>query len=131
MDNKKIILITEDEVKLRSILRNKLEASGFTVFEAKNGEEGLEITERENPDLILVDIVMPKMDGIEMLKKLRENEKNNKIKFIILTNVDSTEKIAEAMRIAQTANDLSFEYFIKTDVKLEDIVKKISEKLLV
>ena len=131
MDNKKVILITEDEIKLRSILRNKLEASGFTVFEAKNGEEGLEITERENPDLILVDIVMPKMDGIEMLKKLRENEKNNKIKFIILTNVDSTEKIAEAMKIAQTANDPSFEYFIKTDVKLEDIVKKVLEKLSV
>ena len=66
-----------------------------------------------------------------MLKKLRENEKNNKIKFIILTNVDSTEKIAEAMRIAQTANDLSFEYFIKTNVKLEDIVKKVLEKLSV
>ena len=129
MENKKVVLITEDESTLRRALHDKLGAEGLMVLEAKNGEEGLEIALKEHPDLILVDIIMPKMDGLTMLQKLRENDEGKKIKFIILTNLDSTEHIANAIK-AVGGDESTFEYYIKTDTKLEDIVEKVEQKLL-
>ena len=129
MNYNKKILVVEDEVPLMNALNDKLTKEGFTVLQAKNGEEGLDIALIEKPDLILADILMPKMDGLVMLKKIRESEEGKKIKFIILTNVNSSEKIAEAMDLQEVITDGSFEYFIKASIKLEDIVKKIKEKL--
>ena len=71
--NKKI-LIVEDELSLREALAKKLVSENFEVLEAENGQIGLEVATREKPDLILLDIIMPVMDGMTMLKKLKENE---------------------------------------------------------
>ena len=130
MNNKKIVLITEDEAALRSALYDKLLAEGFSVFEAKNGEEGLEIALREHPDLILIDILMPKMDGLTMLKKLRENSWGKKAHFIILTNVNDVKELAKAIVIAQVKDNESFEYFVKSDTKIESVVDAIKRKLM-
>jgi CheY-like chemotaxis protein len=129
MENKKVILVTEDESSLRDALREKLTDEGFTVLEAKNGEEGLEIALREHPDLILVDILMPRMDGLTMLKKIREDEWGKSARFMILTNVNEVDEISTAMKLAQVNEHESFEYFIKTDVKIADIVEKIKRKI--
>lgn len=129
MKDKKIVLITEDEVSLRGALHQKLSSEGFTVFEAKNGEEGLEISLREHPDLILADILMPRMDGLTMIKKIREDEWGKHAHFIILTNVNEVDAISKAMKLAEVNDHESFEYFIKTDTKLADIVDKIKEKI--
>jgi len=120
---KKKILIIEDELTLRSVLAEKLKSDGFEVLEAKNGEEGLEVSISQKPNLILLDIVMPKMDGLTMLEKLREDSWGKKVPVIILTNLSSG---AEMSRSAE--NGVSG-YLVKTDWKLEDVVKKIKEIL--
>lgn len=125
MNNKKTILIVEDEVSLRSILREKFSIEGFEVFEAEDGEAGLDVATKRHPDLILLDIVMPKMDGNTMLKRLRGDKWGSKALVMILTNLDSLTDVAKTME------NNAFEYFIKSDVKIEDLVSRVKEKLLV
>ena len=116
---KKKIIIIEDESSLRNILVEKLNLEGFDVLEARNGEEGLDLTLSQKPDLILLDIIMPKMDGITMLKKLRGDSWGKKVPVIILTNLSSgTENL-------ELVEKKVFSYLVKSDWKLEDIVKKI------
>ena len=123
MENKKTILIIEDERSLREALRDKLTREGFSTLEAKNGEEGLDVALREHPELILLDIVMPVMDGMTILKKLREDAWGKNVKIIILTNLSDIEKIADSVK-----NEV-YDYLVKTDWKLEDVVTKIRERL--
>ena len=125
------ILVVEDETSLRNVLRDKLIKENFRVYEAKNGEEGLSLAIREDPQLILVDIMMPKMNGLLMLEKIHQSGYCKDTHFIILTNLNNTEEVAEAMKIANEMGSKSFEYFIKSNIKLEDIVQKIREKLKV
>jgi DNA-binding response OmpR family regulator len=126
---KKIVLITEDDQSLRNALHIKLKNEGFTVFDAKNGEEGLNISLKEHPDLILVDILMPKMNGLAMLKELRKDEWGKKAHFIILTNVNDIDHLFLAMQMAEINDHESFEYYIKSEVKLEQVIEKIKKKL--
>ena len=123
MENKKTILVVEDEISLLNALCDKLTRENFAVLEAKNGEEGLEVALREHPDLILLDIIMPVMDGITMLKKLREDAWGKNAKVIILTNLSDNEKMAEALE------QKSHEYLVKSDWKIEDVVAKVRERL--
>lgn len=122
-DNKKIILVVEDEEPLRMVLKDVLTVEGYTILEAKNGIEGLEMAFREHPDLILLDILMPKMDGLEMLKKLREDEWGKKAPVIVLTNLSDNEDIAKAVE-----EDV-FEYFVKTDIRINEVIARIKEKI--
>jgi DNA-binding response OmpR family regulator len=123
MENKKIILITEDQTPLRKLLSEKLTLEGFSTLEASNGEEGLDLALTEKPDLIILDILLPKMSGIEMLKKLREDVWGKTAKVVILTNLTDGGTLADVMQ------EEVFDYFVKTDIKLEDFVKKIKVKL--
>ena len=126
MENKKTILVVEDEISLLNALRDKLARENFAVLEAKNGEEGLEVALREHPDLILLDIVMPKMDGVTMLRKLRnENEWGKSVPVIILTNLTSAD---ETRNRDITELEPSY-YLVKTDWKIEDVVTKVRERL--
>lgn len=125
-DNKKIILIVEDETSLRNALRDKLTREGFTILEAKNGEKGMEVALRERPDLILLDLIMPKMDGMTMLRKLRaENKWGKHVPVIILTNLTSAD---EQRNRDITELEPSY-YFVKADLTLEDVVAKVRERL--
>lgn len=126
MANKKKILvieIVEDETSLSNVLSDRFEGEHFEVLKAKNGEEGLSIALREHPDLILLDLAMPVMDGITMLKKLREDEWGKSARAIILTNASDTEKVAEAMESEV------FEYHVKSDTKIDDIVARVKGDL--
>ena len=120
---KKKILIIEDEISLRNALSEKLTSEGFDVLQAKNGEEGLESALIKKPDLILLDVIMPKMDGITMLGKLRENSWGKHVPVIILTNLSSGSDILKSVE------KKVFSYLIKSDWKLEDIIKKIEKAL--
>jgi two-component system chemotaxis response regulator CheY len=91
------ILIVEDELPLRKILKDELIAAGFNVLEAKDGVEGLDVALKNHPDLILVDILMPKMDGITMLKQLREDPLGKKIQVMILSNLSDPASISAAL----------------------------------
>lgn len=123
MDNKKTILVVEDTAEYQRILSVKLGQLGYEIISARDGEEGLAVALDKHPDLILLDIVMPKMDGISMLEKLRQDEWGKDVRVIMLTNLSATEKIADAMM------HNSFEYIVKTDTTIEDLVKKIQESL--
>lgn len=121
----KKILIVEDEQDLRKALTDKLTREGFSVLEAKNGEEGLKVALAERPDLILLDIVMPVMDGMTMMKKLREeNEWGKNVSIILLTNLSATDQI-----ISGIVEDEPSYYLVKSDWKIEDVVKKVRERL--
>jgi len=121
--NKKKVLVVDDDNNLRSVLVDKLNISGFDAVGAFNGEDGLERALNLHPDIILLDIIMPVMDGWEMLKKLREDKWGEKAKVIVLTVVEDTEAIARAVQ------DGSFAYFIKTDHGIDEIVVKVKEML--
>lgn len=118
--NKKI-LIVEDDKDFLLILKTKFESEGFSVFCAEDGEEAVAIAEEEKPDLVLSDVLMPKMDGLEMAKKIRETNKD--VKIVFLTNikeVDYTSKIEKSE---------DFDYWIKSDLPIAEIVARTKTKL--
>jgi DNA-binding response OmpR family regulator len=120
--NKKI-LVTEDEAPLRNAVSDILTFEGFTVFQAKNGQEGLDIAVKEHPDLILLDLIMPVMDGLTMLQRLREDEWGKSANVILLTNINDPEKVAAATEAG------TFDFLVKSDWNIEDVVAKIKTKL--
>jgi two-component system, OmpR family, response regulator VicR len=122
---KKKILIAEDDSMLSNIMTEKLVKEGFGVIQAKDGEEALSEALSQRPDLILLDILMPKMDGVTMLKKLREDKKSVATPVIILTNVTYGPQIDEAIKHGVQ------DFMIKTNWKLEDVVEKIKQKLAI
>jgi CheY-like chemotaxis protein len=122
MKNK--ILIIEDELDYMKILKKQLLKEDFEVIEANSGKGGLVKVKKEKPDLILLDIRMPVMDGLTMLDLLRKDDFGKKIKVILLTNLEPNEKVVEKTIKAQ-ANY----YFIKSDIKFEKLLNKINELL--
>lgn len=119
----KKILIVEDELQLLNSLKIKIRHEGFTVFVAKDGAEGLRIALKNKPDLILLDVIMPKMDGIEMLKRLRRDAWGKDVPVILLSNDDDPDHIKETLK------DNATDYLIKSDWRLEDIITKVKETL--
>lgn len=120
--NKKI-LIVEDEPAMLEILVEKFSKEGFEVVSAKDGVEGLEVALKEHPDLILLDILLPKMNGMEMLEKLRKDNWGKEASVIILTNLSAEEKISEALEKGV------YYFLVKTDWSLGDLAKEIKKKL--
>lgn len=123
--DKKRILIVEDEESVQRAISDALTNQEFSILMAKDGEEGLGIALKEHPDLILLDILMPKMDGMIMLQKLRLDEWGKGAPVIILTNVSpNTNSVINS--VLQNAPAY---YLVKSDVKLEGIVEKIKDVL--
>ena len=120
----KKILIVEDELAYVKLLHDQLVAKGYEVITAKDGKEGLALAQKEEPDMILLDIRMPVMDGMTMLSLLRKNGNGKKAKVIMLTNLEPDDKI-----IGDVVKDQPAYYFIKSDVKLDDMLEKIHELL--
>lgn len=122
-DNKKRILVVDDDSNLRNVLIDKLSIAGFEVFGAENGEEGLKKALELHPDLMLFDVIMPKMNGWDLLRTLREDKWGKDARVIMLTVVEDADSVARAMEGG------SFVYLIKTDHSLDDIVLKVEEML--
>lgn len=123
LPKKKKILIIEDDQSLLDTYQDKFSSEGFSVRTAMNGKDGLEAAKKENPDIILLNLLMPVMDGMTMLKKLRESDWGKNLPVIILTNINDMSKVAEA------AASGVFEYLVKQDCRIEDLVNKVNEKL--
>ena len=117
--NKKILIVEDDEDFI-SILKTKFESEGFSIVVAKDGEEGIIVAEKENPDLIVSDILMPKMDGIEMVKKIKESNKN--VLVVFLTNIKDDDYIKSIKELGGA------DYLIKADLRINDIVNKVKNK---
>lgn len=125
MDGKNIVLIVEDELPMLQVLRDKLQETGYATFQAGNGGEGLELALAHHPDVILLDLLMPKMDGMAMLTKLREDAWGKSVPVIILTNVSpDTDTTIKAIIENQPAY-----YLVKSDVKLDTVTEKIKDIL--
>jgi len=120
VNKSKKILIVDDSKNYLFILSQTFTEEGFSVVTAENGEEGLEAVKNEKPDLILLDIEMPKMDGITMSRKLKEL--NIHVPIIFLTNMSDVGHISDA---TETAAD----YMIKSDVNIKDIVSRVKDRL--
>jgi DNA-binding response OmpR family regulator len=121
--SQKRILLVEDEPAIARAMADKLTNEGFTVLRASDGEDGLAQALKEHPDLILLDIVMPKMDGMTMLNQLRKDDWGKNAKIIFLTNLSEMEAVQKATELGV------FDYIVKSDWKLSDVVKKVREKL--
>src|SRR3989344_4698898 len=127
MENKplnKTLLIVEDDSSLLLALNDRFADEGFKIIQAKNGEEGLELAIKHRPDLILLDIIMPKMDGITMLKKMREDAWGKHAPFIILTNLSVDDKVLNDISKTEPSY-----YLVKTDWNIEAVVKKVKDRL--
>lgn len=123
-DTKKAILIVEDDLALRKVLVEKLTDEGFSVLEATDGETGLAQATEHHPELILLDIFMPRMDGITMLSKLRSSDAWGKnIRVIVLTNSTDAQTIATVSGLGAT------DFLIKSEWSLEALVARIRERL--
>ena len=119
----KKILLVEDDSTLVQALTYELQQEGFEVTVAGDGLAGLEAAEKVMPDLILLDINMPKMDGLTMLKKLRTSSWGKDVSVIMLTNYSDEQKVMEALA------EQAFYYLVKSDWSLTQIVGKVKEKL--
>jgi DNA-binding response OmpR family regulator len=124
MDNKKI-LIVEDEEAMQKAISEAFVNQEITTFTANDGEKGLAVSLKEHPDLILLDILMPRMDGMNMLQKLRADEWGKTVPVIILTNVSPN---SNSVINSVLQNEPAY-YLVKADVRLEGIVDKVKEVL--
>ena len=123
-DDQKTILIAEDELPMLDALATKFKNEGFNVLQAKDGEEALSLAQDEHPHLILLDILMPKLDGLGVMKKIRGHNKwGEQVPIFMLTNLSDPESVSEA------ANYQVYDFLVKTDWKLEDVVKLAKQKL--
>ena len=122
MEKKKILVIEDDSV-LQKALQEFLVEEGFEMFSALDGEEGIKMGKEKLPDLILLDIILPKKDGYEVLKELKSEEVTKKIPVVLLTNLGSLNDVEKAIEMGATT------YLIKADYKLEEVANKIKEIL--
>lgn len=119
----KKILLVDDEPLVIKALSKRLLSEGFDLYHAADGQEAMTKVDQIKPDLILLDIIMPKLDGISVLKKLKENSATQNIPVIILTNLYDDIQMEEILKNHKT------DYLIKTEHSIADIVRRVKEKL--
>jgi two-component system chemotaxis response regulator CheY len=121
-DTRKVILILEDDQTLMAALTMKFQLAGFNVFQAGDGQKGLELISTQKPNIILLDLLMPIMDGRTFLKRLKELSGFSSTPVIILTNVGNLDNMAE-MKLYNNVR----EFLIKANVTPDDIVEKVNQ----
>jgi len=119
----KKILFIEDEAAIQKTLGESLRQKGYEVKSALDGEIGIRLAKSESPDLILLDIILPKRHGLEVLEELRKDEQTKDIPVIILTNLENIGEIEKAIELGATT------YLIKANYSLEEVIEKIQKVL--
>ncbi len=119
----KKVLFIEDEATLQETFGDILGKNKCKMISALNGEIGLRLAKSEKPDLILLDIILPKMNGFEVLKMLKEDPETNNIPVIVLTNLENMEDINKAIELGATT------YLVKTKYTIEEVINKIKKAL--
>ena len=115
----KQILFIEDESALQKTVGEVLRQEGFEVLPALNGEIGIRLAKEKKPDLIIVDLVLPKRNGFEVIEDLKEDEGTKDIPIIVLTNLEDLKGIQRAIDLGATT------YLVKSNYRLEEVVEKI------
>lgn len=124
MSENKTILVVEDEPPLQEAIQLKLTKHGFRCIPAMNAEEALLMLEKEKPDLVWLDLLMPGMGGFALLEQLRKNPKWKTLPVVVVSVSSSPEKIRHAFEL----NIL--EYLVKSEYKLEDLITRVSKLLI-
>lgn len=119
----KKILFIEDESALQKTLGDIIKTEGYNIISALDGEIGLKLAKTEKPDLILLDLVLPKANGFEVLEKLKKDEQTKNIPVIVLTNLESIQEVDKAIELGATT------YLVKAHYGLKEVVKKIKKAL--
>ncbi|HRZ30508.1 MAG TPA: response regulator [Candidatus Paceibacterota bacterium] len=118
------ILLVEDEEVLARVLQEKLESENFEVFVARDGAVVLSMTKKIKPDLILLDIMLPKLDGLEVLSALKAEDELKPIPVIMLSNLDEDNKIKRSLEMG------AVDYLIKAQHPINEVVEKINDYIL-
>jgi CheY-like chemotaxis protein len=117
------VLIVEDDRFLRRAAEAKLKQGGFSVLTAADGEEALKVACKERPDLILLDLIMPKMQGFEVLRALKKIDATASIPVIILSNLSQESDRTRCLEAGAVA------YFVKANLSLHELVKTVESTL--
>ncbi len=117
------VLIIEDDKFLRELINRKLQSENFETVLAIDGETGLDLIIKENPDIVLLDLILPGINGFEVLTKVKKNEKTKNIPVIILSNLGQKDDIEKGMGIGAT------DYLVKAHFTPSEIVEKINQIL--
>lgn len=117
------ILVIEDEAVLQKAMSDMLGEYEYESVQAIDGEQGLALAESEKPNLILLDLVLPKKHGLEVLETLKQQESTKNIPVIVLTNLEEKEDISRAMELGATT------YMVKADYDIGEVIKKIDSAI--
>ncbi len=118
----KKILIAEDEPSLLNVLAKKVKSLGYSVLEAKDGEQAIKIFKKEHPDLVLLDVVMPIKNGFDVLEEIKIKQKS-KVPVIILSNLSESQDLETGKNLG------AIDYITKSNLSLRDIIVKINKAL--
>ncbi len=116
----KKVLIIEDDTFLQSLEVGKIKKGGYDVITASTGEEGLEKIHEPNISLILLDLMLPKFDGFDILKKVRENESLKNIPVIVFSNLSEEKEVKKAKDLGST------EFMVKSNFTLDELIDRIN-----
>ncbi len=119
----KTILFIEDESALHKTFGDLLTKEGYEMISALDGEAGLRLAKTKKPDLILLDLILPKMDGFEVLKELKADSGTKEIPVIVLTNLEEIADIDKAIELGAST------YLVKAQYSLEEVLEKIKKVL--
>jgi len=119
----KKILFIEDEAAIQKTLGESLRKRGYEVQSALDGEIGLRMAKQGNPDLILLDLILPKKHGLEVLEELRKDDNTKDTPVIILTNLENVGEVEKAIELGATT------YLVKANYSLDEVIKKKKKTL--
>ena len=120
--NKKILLV-EDEPMLSNLLKQRLEKEGIQVTAAHDGEEAVKLLKQDKPDLILLDIILPKMSGFEVLEEMKGDPTVQSAPVVVVSNLGQDSDVEKAQKFGAVG------YFVKAQMSIEDLVSKVKEFL--
>ena len=119
---KKILLVEDEEVMI-GLLQKKLTKEGYEISVARDGEKGLKVMKEEKPDLVLLDIIMPKMDGFEVMEEMAKDKELNRIPVIVVSNSGQPVELDRAQKLG--AKD----WLIKTEFDPQEVIDKVIRQI--
>lgn len=119
----KKILFVEDETSLQVAIGESLKKVGYSINVAGDGEQALDFIKNNDYDLIILDIILPKIDGFEVLKEIKQMPNKKEIPVLILTNLETSKDVQKALELGAT------NYLVKANYSLEQMLEKIREML--
>jgi len=119
----KRILFIEDESALQKTFGDILKDEGYEIISALDGEIGLKLAKTKKPDLILLDLILPKIHGFDVLKQLKDDPETKEIPIIVLTNLEGIGDVDKAIELGATT------YLVKAQYSLEEVIEKIKKTL--